>query len=288
MSEYNAKLEKKEVNSFTTSLKEKFKNIKSVDVGVIPGCVVVNISVNKQSTLEDNFDIFKFVKPILESGKIEKKNNTLKPYNHDIYIKNNSSSSDYDRFFSSYDKGVYTWKYGFNASNPSGHTFKTQKLFYEDTGVLLDNIFNYTIKYNFNEYGKKAYYTYTKNTNSLIYSVYSNINADDVQFTGTVDEMFANEFLVNKNSESRAIFSNSMKFTISLPIDDEDLKIISFDNKNLKVLSNEIIEIPNGKSKFYRKNFDFQFQESEGIKNSYVKFQYTPKTDSPYTITIRF
>jgi hypothetical protein len=287
-SEYNAMLEKNEVNSFTTSLKEKFKNINSVDVGVIPGCVEVNISVNKQSTLQDNFDIFKFVKPILESGKIEKKNNTLKTYDNEIYIKDNSSSSDYDRFVSSYDKGVYTWKYDLNASNPSWHTFKTRKLFYEDTGVLLDNIFNYTIKYNFNEYGKKAYYTYTKNTNSLIYSVYSNINADDVQFTGTKDEMFANEFLVNKNSESRAIFSNSMKFTVSLPIDDEDIKIISFDNKNLKVLSNEIIEIPNGKSKFYRKNFDFQFQEIKGIKNSYVKFQYTPKTGYPYTITIRF
>jgi hypothetical protein len=183
---------------------------------------------------------------------------------------------------------VYTWKYDLNASNPSWHTFKTQKLFYEDTGVLLDNIFNYTIKYNFNEYGKEAYYTYTKNDNSLIYSVYSNINADDVQFTGTKDEMFANEFLVNKNSESRASFSNSMKFTVSLPIDDEDIKIISFDNKNLKVLSNEIIQIPNGKSKFYRKNFDFQFQEIKGIKNSYAKFQYTPKTGYPYTITIRF
>jgi hypothetical protein len=85
-SEYNAILEKNEVDSFTTSLKEKFKNIKSVDVGIIPGCVEVNISVNKQSTLQDNFDIFKFVKPILESGKIEKKNNTLKTYDNEIYI----------------------------------------------------------------------------------------------------------------------------------------------------------------------------------------------------------
>jgi|GEM_PF-4635685 hypothetical protein len=78
--------------------------------------------------------------------------------------------------------------------------------------------------------------------------------------------MFANEFLVNKNSESRAIFSNSIKFTVSLPIDDEDIKIISFDNKNLKVLSNEIIEIPNGNSKFYRKNFEFSFRKVKVLR----------------------
>lgn len=276
--QYNALFNANQVRPLKGNLKSKFKDIRNVTVENLDGDVALSVLVNKNLSVEKALGIFNYARPILESQQLKMQKTNNKDSIDNIYLKYNEFLCSFDRFYLSSQDNI--WRYSFDSK---WHSPKSHKVFYEDTGVLLENIFNNNGKINFDEVGKKAYYSYSKDSNRLIYSIYSNVDGGGL--TGTKNQMFINEFIVNKNDESKAIFSNSMKFSISLPLSDEDIKLV--DSKGLKVLSDETINIADEGSSFTRKNFDFQFNDAKDVTNSYAKFTIISKTGQSYDILIK-